>query len=568
MKLIEQICKLWWVEAGRDLTNPYSRESLQALDVVLREDFDFNDDIVEYVMESIMRTPTHFKVGGDTDSGIDVDDDETAVSAILSRDELIALAQHSEFLDEEEEEDDKQDADDDIKNNSLTQYEKDRLNESLSGVFELDIVKQLGGNDITQDDLDKISKLQPTSLSPGSKNTYDSNKKQWTFDELNSELLKHGKLIITTAGSVTKVRTQYGERICQLSKTVNQQSDKHLSRVYTLLKLTQLGVEIKSKVAPGIGYETMQVDNLDNWVKDNMEEGTKPLPLFIAGKDTGVKINGGAKISGVPKSDLGFGIDGKPNFFISYKHGAMFDPSGNQLKSAFQQYGSVSSFFNKKFTAEMDKKPSVKKMIDSFVEAVKKEVKKSGVVYKNVTEIKNDGKKWIVVSGKKEIVPKDQNDQIWAKNRVRVNKAKPKNLYVLENQKGWSRRRSLLDSGQAGQDIAMMSIFGNDYFTGKAGVNNCNILMQDNAGFKIGKRVDEDGVATAIEMSVSSAGHVMFNPKIYGNSDDDFPSFGAHYEPYFVARYTGEMAMKTKDGMMIGVRLLIMPASQTKGGDI
>jgi|9_EtaG_2_1085328.scaffolds.fasta_scaffold13418_2 hypothetical protein len=129
MKLIEQICKLWWVEAGRDLTNPYSSESLQALELVLREDFDFSDDVVEYVMESIMRTPTHFKVGGDTDSGVDVDDDETAVSAILSRDELIAMAQHSEFLDEEEEEDDKQDAEDDIKQNSLTQYEKDRLEE-------------------------------------------------------------------------------------------------------------------------------------------------------------------------------------------------------------------------------------------------------------------------------------------------------------------------------------------------------------------------------------------------------------------------------------------------------
>ena len=130
MKLIEQICKLWWVEAGTKLTDPYSSESLQALELVLREDFDYDDNVVEYVMESIMRTPTHFKIGGDTDSGIDVDDDETAVSAILSRDELIALAQHSEFLDEEEEEeDDKQDAEDDIKQNSLTQYEKDRLEE-------------------------------------------------------------------------------------------------------------------------------------------------------------------------------------------------------------------------------------------------------------------------------------------------------------------------------------------------------------------------------------------------------------------------------------------------------
>ena len=68
-------------------------------------------------------------------------------------------------------------------------------------------------------------------------------------------------------------------------------------------------------------------------------------------------------------------------------------------------------------------------------------------------------------------------------------------------------------------------------------------------------------------MNVSSAGHVLFNPKIYGTAAK-FPKFGQQYEPYFVARYTGESSMKVKDGLMIGVRLLINPASQTKGGDI
>ena len=144
---------------------------------------------------------------------------------------------------------------------------------------------------------------------------------------------------------------------------------------------------------------------------------------------------------------------------------------------------------------------------------------------------------------------------------------KPKKLYVLENASGWSKRRAILKMGQAGKDIAMMSIFGNDYFSGKAGVNNCNILMQDNAGFQIGKKVDQDGTAIGIEMNVSSAGHILLNPKIYGTAAK-FPSFGKQYEPYFVARYTGESSMQVKDGLMIGVRLLINPASQTKGGDI
>lgn len=435
------------------------------------------------------------------------------------------------------------------------------------GIFDVGIVKQIGGDDITQEDVDKISTLPLQSLTAGSKNTYDITKKQWSLSDLKSALTKEGKIIITTAGSITKVRSQYGERICQLSKKVKQGSDKHLGRVHTLLKLLQLGAEIKAKVAPGIGYETMQIESLDGWMKTNL--GNKPsLPLFIKGRDTGVEIDGGAKVTGVPKADLAFGIKNKPNFFISYKHGAMFDPSGNELKAAFQQYGSVSSFFNKKFTQEMNKQPGIKKEIDSFVEAVKNQVKKSGVLYKNVTEIKNDGKNWIVVSNKKEIIPKDQNDQIWLKNQPRVNSAKLiKNLYVLENASGWSRRRSLLKAGKVGKDITMMSIFGNDYFTGKPGINNCNILMQDNAAFSVGFAINDDGEATAVHVGVSSAGHIMWNPKMYGGTEK-LPSFGKNYEPYFVARYTGESAMQTKDGLMIGVRLLIMPASQTKGGDI
>ena len=441
------------------------------------------------------------------------------------------------------------------------------LSEAKGPVYDISIVQKIGGPNITQDSVDRIESIPPGSLVAGSKNTYDANKKDYSLADLKSALSKEGQLVITTAGSVTKVRSQYGERICQLSKDVKQNTDRHLGRVKTLLTLLQLGVEQKPKVAPGIGYETMQVNNLDTWVQENLGKGAKPLPLFVAGKDTGVKINGGAKISGVPKSDLGFGIDGKPNFFISYKHGAMFDPSGNELKASFQQYGSVSSFYNRQFTKQMDAAPGVKKMVAQFVEAVKKEVAKSGKVYNNVTDIVKKGKNWVVISNGTEIVPKDQNAQIWAKNRAKVRKLKPKKLYVLENGSGFSRRRAILKMGQAGKDIAMMSIFGNDYFSGKAGVNNCNILMQDNAGFKIGKKVDQDGTAIGIDMDVSSAGHVLFNPKIYGTAAK-FPKFGQQYEPYFVARYTGESSMKVKDGLMIGVRLLINPASQTKGGDI
>jgi len=444
-----------------------------------------------------------------------------------------------------------------------------KLLKESKGMFDLAIVQKVGGTDITQDSVDKIGSMKEAPLTSGGKNTYDPNKKEWTYSDLKSALGKEGQLIITTAGSVTKVRSQYGERICQLSKTVNQNSERHLGRTLTLLRLLQMGVDIKPKVAPGIGYETMQVDNLDSWVKENLGQGAKPLPLFVNGKASGVKVNGGAKISGVPKSDLGFGIDGNPNFFISYKHGAMFDTSGNEMKASFQQYGSISSFFNKQFTKQMNQQPGIMKEIDSFVEAVKRQVSKTGQVYNDVIDVVKEGKLWKLKTKKGVVIPKDQNPQIWAKNRAKIRKTKPKKLYVLEGSgaKGWSKRRSVLKMGKVGKDIAMMSIFGNDYSSGKAGINNCNILMQDNVAFKIGKKVDQDGSAIGIDMSVSSAGHIMWNPKIYGTTAK-FPSFGKQYEPYFVARYTGESSMKTTDGLMIGVRLLINPASQTKGGDI
>ena len=124
-----------------------------------------------------------------------------------------------------------------------------------------------------------------------------------------------------------------------------------------------------------------------------------------------------------------------------------------------------------------------------------------------------------------------------------------------------------MKGGDVGKKVAMMAIFGNDYFTGKAGINNCHILMQDNVAFSVGFAVNDDGEATAVHIGVSNAGHIMWNPQIYGGAEK-FPSFGAQYEPYMVARYTGESKMVVKDGLMIGCRLLINPESQTKGGDI
>ena len=110
---------------------------------------------------------------------------------------------------------------------------KNLINEAI-GTYDLSVVQKLGGDDITQDSVDKLSSLPTGELAAGSGNTYNPNKKMYSLSDIKSVLSKEGSLIMTTAGSVTKIRSQYGERICQLSKTLKQNSDRHLSRINTL----------------------------------------------------------------------------------------------------------------------------------------------------------------------------------------------------------------------------------------------------------------------------------------------------------------------------------------------
>ena len=79
--------------------------------------------------------------------------------------------------------------------------------------------------------------------------------------DLKRELNKNDKLFITTSGTILKVRSQYGERICQLSiSKAKNPKDTYMGQISVLYKLSKLyKVEIVNKVAPGIGYEKMQI---------------------------------------------------------------------------------------------------------------------------------------------------------------------------------------------------------------------------------------------------------------------------------------------------------------------
>ena len=125
---LNEIIRLWWVEGGLELKNPKSEASIKALRVVLKEDLEFSNDVIEYIVENIKTSITHF-ASEPQSSGINVGKNQSAVSAQLHPDWDDEDLNEEEA--EEDEEDDKEEVDSDIQKSALTAYEKDKLKENL-----------------------------------------------------------------------------------------------------------------------------------------------------------------------------------------------------------------------------------------------------------------------------------------------------------------------------------------------------------------------------------------------------------------------------------------------------
>ena len=147
-EFLNEIARLWWIEVGNGLTNPLSEESLNGLRKILKEEYDFDSEVIEYIVESAVKTPSNFHLGGNRESGMQVGTNDTAVSAHLhhdGNDDEDGAIEYDEPLEEDEEdektdsedengdseEDDKEKVDADIKQNALTTYEKEKLKENL-----------------------------------------------------------------------------------------------------------------------------------------------------------------------------------------------------------------------------------------------------------------------------------------------------------------------------------------------------------------------------------------------------------------------------------------------------
>ena len=244
-------------------------------------------------------------------------------------------------------------------------------------------------------------------------------KSEYNLNDLKLYATKFNKnVFLTTAGSVKKIRSPYGIRIAQLnvSKSKNPTA-AYFGKVYTLYQFVKsMGskLEIRDKLAPGIGYEKMQVDNMVNKMNAIFPmSDSQPLQLHIDGKDMGVDINSSIKVPGSPKADMALGQGKRANFWISYKHGDYIDRSGKELPASFQQYGSLKSFFTKQFTNKA-RDAGIEKLINEFLDAC---IKKATHTIKNVTGVKEENGTIFLEVNRKWIKSPSQNPKIWGKNK-------------------------------------------------------------------------------------------------------------------------------------------------------
>ena len=112
-EFLNELARLWWVEVGTNLTDPLSEASIAGLRKILKEEYDFDSEVIEYIVESAVKTPSNFHLGGNRESGMQVGTNDTAVSAHLHSDEdddKDGAIDYDEPL--EEEENDEKDSED------------------------------------------------------------------------------------------------------------------------------------------------------------------------------------------------------------------------------------------------------------------------------------------------------------------------------------------------------------------------------------------------------------------------------------------------------------------------
>ena len=444
------------------------------------------------------------------------------------------------------------------------------INVKKSNIFEvkasskdLTLLRNLGANQsITDEDLQDIidDKVDLSGVSclkgPGTTAFEDES---YNESKLKKILSDGSKFVLTYSGNEKKLRTEFNIRICKWNNA-KRKGDANYQRIALIFKMCKKfnsKIEIKERVAAGIGYEDMQISSLNSFI----EELTKtPVPLVVDGKNTGVNINGASTVKGVPKADFTLDKNGTPVFWVSYKHGEYYTSEHKvNPKVPFQQYGSMSSFYDKKFEKAVGL-DGLNAVSNPFLDKASSKLKEK---YLGVTGIKVNGKNVELTMGKKKKIIQDKHnifsglkktfyqENIW-KSHKKVD------IYVVPPKTGFYTE--LKDS-----KIIGATIYGKD-FGGAFGKDNCNILLQAKEPLRLSPMVDDKGNLGGLNLNTSTAGHITFNPDIPKDQKVQ------QYLPVFQLRHTKDMVWGYKSGgktkLFAGGRYLIMPKGNATGTKI
>lgn len=404
------------------------------------------------------------------------------------------------------------------------------------------------------------------TLSPGTNNKYGLTTPV-NRSGLQNILNDEGELIITYSGGTKKIRTKDNIRIAQWStaKSYNDVDFKRALMVYDFYQKNKNKIELVSKPARGIGYEKMQVQNLNTWF--DKHDVVEPLRLYISDelnkfRDTGVNVNGATKLAGTGKADLALTENQTPKFWISYKHGNYWTEEGSSLATVpFQQYGSIKTLHKKLSTEKGKWNQIINNFLDKLIPNVKSTFSiKSDEKIEKFGQLKPDQLELFSANFPtiKNIFVNPAND--------RLNKM----FYFLPN--GFNAWMDMLDGTDEARQIAGMSIYGLDFKLNSTnyGPENVQCLIQTNEPLSVDYNYDQDNEPDGVKVSTDKRGHILFNPNLPAPKDAEDPIL--QYRPVLNARYTEvENFVFTRSNtviILLGCRILVMPYGKIPGTSI
>lgn len=444
----------------------------------------------------------------------------------------------------------------------------------------IEVLRQLGLEKFTDEEIinNVNQNVSNVTISPGSNNKYGLTTPV-NYIGLENILKKEGKLVITYAGTVKKIRTVSNIRIAEWStaKSISSTDFKRAIMAYQFYINNSDKVELIAKAARGLGYEQMQVQNLNDWFVKN--EIKVPMRLYISDelnefRDTGVSVNGAEKLKGTGKADLALTANSVPKFWISYKHGNYWSEEGSAKALSpvpFQQYGSIKTLHTK-LGSEKGKWAEI---ISNFLSKITEKLPSPTTIRSGYT-INIDAKNRKVRTNDSNVLFSQEEIDLINANAASVqtvfknNPGLDKEIYFLP--RGFSVWMDMLDGTEESKQIAGMTIYGLDFKLNSTnyGPENVQCLIQTNEVLDVEYHTNQENEPDGIKISTDKRGHILFNPNLPAPKNAEDPIL--QYRPVIYARFTEEENFSyTKKGkviLLLGCRILVMPYGKLSGTSI